>query len=77
MTDARWRLLRRVIALAGFSLALLAVAADSAELGWAAIVLLLAALAARWRQRWHPEALDGAARSTSAPNGSVQEEGER
>jgi hypothetical protein len=46
-TTRRLTLLRIVLALAGFAVALLAIALEDRRLGWAAIALLLASLLVR------------------------------
>jgi hypothetical protein len=51
LTTRRLTLLRVVLALAGFGVALLAVALEDRRLGWAAIALLIASLIVRLIQR--------------------------
>ena len=51
VTARRLTLLRIVLALAGFGVALLAVALEDRRLGWAAIALLIASLIIRLIQR--------------------------
>lgn len=51
LTPPRLTLLRIVLALAGFAMALLAVALEDRRLGWAAIALLVASLIVRLIQR--------------------------
>ncbi len=51
MTHPRLTIARRVLTLAGFAVALLAVAADDVRLGWGAIALLVASLLVRLLQR--------------------------
>jgi hypothetical protein len=51
LTTRRLTLLRTILALAGFGVALLAVALEDRRLGWAAIALLIASLIVRLIQR--------------------------
>ena len=51
LTTRRLTLLRIVLALAGFAVALLAIALEDHRLGWAAIALLIASLMVRLIQR--------------------------
>ncbi len=51
LPPSRLTLVRIVLALAGFAVALLAVALEDRRLGWAAIALLIASLIVRLIQR--------------------------
>jgi hypothetical protein len=53
MAQSRLTLLRVGLALAGFTLALLAVALEDRRLGWGAIALLIGSLIVRLLQRGH------------------------